>query len=51
MTMSPIDPQAGDERALRQRRSIRRTAWTVGAIALLVYVAFIASGVSGIRGL
>ena len=51
MTMSPTDPQMRDERALRQRRAVRRTAWTVAAIAVVIYAAFIASGVSGARGL
>ena len=45
MTMSPTDP-----RAQVQRRAVRRTAWTVAVIALLVYAGFIASGVFGWRG-
>ena len=45
MTTSPTDP------ARTRQRGIRRTAWTVGAIALLVYLAFIASGVFAWRGL
>lgn len=47
MTMSPIDSSAA---GARQRR-VRRTAWTVAAIALLVYLLFIGSGVFAWRGL
>jgi hypothetical protein len=47
MTTSATDAA----RSTARRRGIRRTAWTVGAIALLVYLAFIASGVFAWRGL
>jgi hypothetical protein len=30
-----------------RRAAARRTAWIVGAIAVLIYVAFLASGVLG----
>ncbi|MGJ4730904.1 hypothetical protein [Luteimonas sp. SDU101] len=41
------DPQRSpDELAQRRRRAVR-TALVVGAIALAIYVAFIASGVIG----
>jgi hypothetical protein len=33
-----------------QRRRIRRTALLLGALALGIYVAFVASGVLGLRG-
>ncbi len=49
MTMSPTDP-AGEAARARQR-GVRRTAWTVAAIAVVVYLCFIASGVFGWRGL
>ena len=39
MTMSATEPDQA------RRRGVRRTAWTVGVIALLVYLLFIASGV------
>ncbi|MBV6883185.1 hypothetical protein [Xanthomonas euvesicatoria] len=35
------------ERQAQQRRAVRRTAITVGFIALLIYAGFIASGVIG----
>lgn len=35
------------ERQAQQRRAVRRTAITVGMIALLIYAGFIASGVIG----
>ena len=44
MTTSPTELQS------RQRR-VRRTAWTVGLLALLVYLLFIGSGVFAWRGL
>ena len=31
----------------RRRKAVVRTAWIVGAIALVIYVAFILSGVLG----
>jgi len=31
----------------RRRKAVARTAWIVGAIALVIYVAFILSGVLG----
>jgi len=31
----------------RQRQRARRTAWTVAAVAVLIYAAFILSGVLG----
>ncbi|HEY5970435.1 MAG TPA: hypothetical protein VIT22_00445 [Pseudoxanthomonas sp.] len=33
-----------DDAAARRKR-VRRTAWAIGAIAVAIYVAFIASGV------
>ncbi|MCD0246640.1 hypothetical protein JWH11_06810 [Xanthomonas melonis] len=35
------------ERQAQQRRAVRRTAITVGVVALLIYIGFIASGVIG----
>ncbi|KAB7768078.1 hypothetical protein [Xanthomonas maliensis] len=35
------------ERQAQQRRAVRRTALTVAAVALLIYLGFIASGVLG----
>ncbi|MCS3747751.1 hypothetical protein FHY18_003362 [Xanthomonas arboricola] len=35
------------ERQAQQQRAVRRTAITVGIIALLIYAGFIASGVIG----
>lgn len=35
------------EQQAQQRRAVRRTAITVGIIALLIYAGFIASGVIG----
>ena len=35
------------EQAEARRRSVRRTAWTVAAVAVVVYVLFILSGVLG----
>ena len=40
---APADKPASDTR----RRGIRRTAWVVGGIALVIYVAFIMTGVVG----
>ena len=42
MTQQPasIDPN-------QRRAGVRRTAWTVGLIALAIYVAFLISGVFG----
>ena len=36
-----------DELALRRKRAVRTTALVVGAIAVLIYVGFILSGVIG----
>ncbi len=40
----PTPPVAGDDLALRRKRAVR-TALVMGGLALLVYVAFILSGV------
>lgn len=42
MTQQPaiVDPT-------RQRAAVRRTAWTVGLVALAIYVAFLLSGMVG----
>ncbi|MDH5832719.1 hypothetical protein [Luteimonas kalidii] len=44
--MAPAPHNDGDDAALRRRRAVR-TALVVGAIAVAIYVAFIASGVIG----
>ena len=44
--MAPAPHDNGDDAALRRRRAVR-TAVIVGAIAVAIYVAFIASGVIG----
>ena len=36
-----------EEQVAARRKSVRRTAWTIGLIALAVYVAFLLSGVFG----
>jgi hypothetical protein len=43
--MSPTDLAMRDIQA--QRRAARRTAWILGAVALAVFAAFIASGMMG----
>jgi len=34
-----------DEQVAARRKSVRRTAWAIGLVALAVYVAFLLSGV------
>jgi hypothetical protein len=46
IAMAPAPQHDGDDAALRRRRAVR-TAVIVGAIAVAIYVAFIASGVIG----
>ena len=41
--VTPLTPEQADAR----RKSVRRTAWTVAAVAVAVYVLFILSGVLG----
>ena len=43
------DPRANADAADVQRRRVRRTAILLGLLALGIYVAFIASGVLGLR--
>jgi hypothetical protein len=42
MTQQPASIDSNQRRA-----SVRRTAWTVGLVALAIYVAFLLSGVFG----
>ena len=42
----PVDDRSADELAARRKRAAR-TALIAGGIAVLIYVAFIASGVLG----
>lgn len=42
--MTAIDPSTRDE---AQRRAVRRTVAVVGGVALLIYLAFLASGIIG----
>lgn len=44
------DPRATTGLSDEQRRRIRRNAIVLGLLALGIYVAFIASGVMGVRG-
>ena len=37
-------PMTADQLAAR-RKSVRRTAWVIGGIALAIYIAFLLSGV------
>jgi hypothetical protein len=46
--VSQQHPTAGPTE--EQRRRIRRNAIVLGLLALAIYVAFIASGVMGVRG-
>ena len=41
--VTPMTPEQADAR----RKNVRRTAWTVAAVAVSVYVLFILSGVLG----
>lgn len=47
--MRPPSPPATLDPAVleRRRRAVARTAWTITAIAVGIYLAFIASGVFG----
>jgi len=47
MTTSATEPAAAGKR----QRGVRRTAWVMGVIALVIYACFIASGVFAWRGL
>ena len=42
MTQQPASMNSNQQRA-----RVRRTAWTIGLIALAIYVAFLLSGVVG----
>lgn len=38
-------PQMTTEQAAARRRSVLRTVWVIGGIALAIYVAFLLSGI------
>ena len=42
-----MNPQQLDLDSNARRAAVRRTAWTVGLIAIVIYVAFLLSGVIG----
>jgi len=42
-----MKPQQLDLDSNQRRAGVRRTAWTVGLVALAIYVAFLLSGVFG----
>ncbi len=46
MAHDPVQPMTEQQAATRRRNTLR-TAWTIAAIALAVYVGFILSGVVG----
>ena len=42
-----MNPQQIDLDSNARRTAVRRTAWTVGLVALAIYAAFLLSGVVG----